>query len=98
MMSLNAEDDHLGTIELISEPARKRKKKQMQKKSTSDVARMLLSMESNNTVSKKNVSLSSDSADDLPIHEIVALNSSVASGGRGAVAPPPHLHVDQNAE
>ena len=74
MMSLNAEDDHLGTSGLISELARKRKKKQMQKKSTSEVARMLFSMESNDTVIEENVSLSSDSADDLPIHEIVALN------------------------
>ena len=70
-MSLNAEDDHPGTSGLISEPARKRKKKQMQKKSTSEVARVLFSMGSNDTDSEENVIFFPDSVDDLPLDELV---------------------------
>ena len=43
----------------------------MQKKSSSEVARMLLSMESNSTNSEEDVSLSLDSADDLPLDKLV---------------------------
>ena len=68
IMSLNAEDDHSVTSGLISEPAKKKKK--MRKKSTSELARMF-STESNDTNTEEDVSLRSDSADDLLLHEFV---------------------------